>query len=99
MVLIVKYLGITLGWLHLQPRSLEDARGSFTVLPRRGAGATGRKGLHVRTCMQYRRRSAAPHRRQSDKPDDGIKQRDEDVRWLTGIMLSGGTIKPQITQS
>jgi hypothetical protein len=36
MVLIVKYLGITLGWLHLQPRSLEDARGSFTVLPRRG---------------------------------------------------------------
>lgn len=44
-------------------------------------------------------RNAAPHRRQFDKPDGGIKQQDEDVKWLKGIVMSGGTIEPQIIQS
>lgn len=61
--------------------------------------STRRKRLHVRACIRCPRSSAEPHRCQSGKPEGGIKQRDEDARWLKGIVLSGGTIEPQIIQS
>lgn len=93
------YLDSTPGYLHRQSGSLEGPCGACTILPRRGAQTTGRKRLHVRACIQCPRSNAAPHLCQSDKPDGGMKQRDEDARWLKDIVLSGGTIKPQIVQS